>query len=201
MLDIDRYQWPAALRKAIKGNRREAHSRYFQLATIGTDGTPKNRTVVFRGFGESGDSPLAITDTRSRKIVELERTSTTELCWYFPVTREQFRIAGIVQLYDASKDPKDLRQHLWDKLSDAAKTQFYWPAPGTADTDRETEVSELSSSEARTISGSPPTSFAVMSIEPEQVDHLLLHNPQRRIMSHLSQGPSGTLWQAHNVNP
>ncbi|NJL49732.1 MAG: pyridoxamine 5'-phosphate oxidase, partial [Leptolyngbyaceae cyanobacterium SM2_5_2] len=42
--------WRSALGRALHRNRSRPYSRYFQLATVQTNGRPANRTVVFRGF-------------------------------------------------------------------------------------------------------------------------------------------------------
>jgi len=44
--------WRVIIERALQINRNERHSRYFQLATIRPQGTPANRTVVFRGFSQ-----------------------------------------------------------------------------------------------------------------------------------------------------
>ena len=42
--------WRLSLTSALHRNRHLVYSRYFQLATVGLEGRPANRTVVFRGF-------------------------------------------------------------------------------------------------------------------------------------------------------
>ena len=80
--------WQERLEKSISKNKRDAHNRYFQLATISEDGTPRVRMVVFRGFaGSGGSSLLIITDTRSQKVSELESCPLVEIGWYFTHTR------------------------------------------------------------------------------------------------------------------
>jgi hypothetical protein len=93
-------------------------SRYAQLATVSTDGWPTVRTVNIRGPPEELAPPPATagsqqpleqhargvlkfsTDARSSKIAELAASArsskdgraVTELCWFFPMSREQFRL-------------------------------------------------------------------------------------------------------------
>ena len=88
------------LKAALRKNRRDAHHRYFQMATVTAEGHPKNRTVVFRGFCADDTSLLVITDRRSEKIVELEQNAAVEVAWYFTRTREQFRISAVTTCVD-----------------------------------------------------------------------------------------------------
>ena len=67
--------WRVILERALQINRSERHSRYFQLATIRPDGTPANRTVVFRGFSQGTNQLQIITDKRSEKIEQLTHQS------------------------------------------------------------------------------------------------------------------------------
>ena len=140
--------WRGRLETALKVNRRDAHSRYFQLATAGLDGSPQCRTVVFRGFSGDGDHLLAITDARSRKVAEIERDHRAQVHWYFARSREQFRLETCLRLCDASGD-QAVRTALWAKLSDAARAQFFWPEPGAP----------LASDDSLPLTADPPASF------------------------------------------
>ena len=53
MTQIEAPEWRQQLKRAIRGNRRDAHNRYIQFATLGLDGKPRVRMVVFRGFSSS----------------------------------------------------------------------------------------------------------------------------------------------------
>ena len=86
--------WRPCLTLALHRNRRSAQARYAQLATIREDGRPANRTVVFRGFVEETDLLIFTADDRSRKVEQVERAPWAEACWYFPDSREQFRLLG-----------------------------------------------------------------------------------------------------------
>ncbi|MFM7425627.1 MAG: pyridoxamine 5'-phosphate oxidase family protein, partial [Elainella sp.] len=86
--------WRTPLARALHRNRALAYARYFQLATVQHDGKPANRTVVFRGFLEPGNRLKLIADRRSQKIDQLAHQPWAEVCWYFPKTREQFRLSG-----------------------------------------------------------------------------------------------------------
>jgi len=178
--------WRSRLEAALKANRRDAHSRYFQLATGGLDGSRQCQTEVILGF--SGDSAhlLAITDARSQKVAEIKRDRRGQVHWYFARSREQFRLKTSMRLCDASGD-QALRTALWAKLSDAARAQFFWPDPGAP----------LASGDSLPVTEDPPASFWVIDIEPRQVDYLWLGKTHQRIISQRV----GSSWQERSVNP
>ena len=122
--------WRAILSRALHRNRSLANARYFQLATINLQGKPTNRTVVFRGFFNGSNQLQIITDSRSEKINHIKNNSASEICWYFPKTREQFRITGNLTIIDETHDNQTPRSTVWQNLSDSAKQQFTWPYPG-----------------------------------------------------------------------
>lgn len=189
-MDNNDYLWVAALTKALKSNKKEAFSRYFQLATVNAERLPKVRTVVFRGMNNDGCSPLVISDARSAKTQQITQCSSVELCWYFPLSREQFRIMGYATIYSANSTVDEhsmCRARVWQQLSPQAKAQFFWPAPGS---DREDALSD------ECVDVMPDT-FQVISIRPNDVDHLILTNPQRRRVSRFVEGQ----WHAKAVNP
>ncbi len=102
------------------------------MATIRGDGRPANRTIVFRGFVDESPRLAFCSDARSNKVQELARSPWSELCWYFPVTHEQFRIAGptVVAGENADQVLLEARRTLWSQLAEAVRVSFTWPAPG-----------------------------------------------------------------------
>lgn len=181
------YQWRCALDDAIARNRRDAHNRYLQLATI-DDGYPATRYVVFRGFLEDGSLTL-VTDARSEKVRQVARHPGVEVCWYFTRSREQFRIRGLLEFVDGKAPRASLRASVWSRLSEAAREQFFWPTPGA----------ELDQGSAPERDGEGiPESFLLGTLTPERVDHLRLSpTPQQRIVSTVVDGK----WRAVPVNP
>lgn len=99
--------WLVLLERSLERNKDDRSARYFQLATVRADGTPANRTVVFRGFhapasGSGRRTDLKfVTDARSSKVADVEHCSWCEACWYFGETREQYRITGALRLVRA----------------------------------------------------------------------------------------------------
>ncbi len=182
------YFWKNALDDAIRANRGDAHHRYIQLATLGENGYPANRTVVFRGFGEDGILKM-VTDRRSEKTRQVATNNAAEVCWYFTRSREQFRIRGRLSLVDGASRDAEMRLASWRALSDAAREQFYWPAPGEP-----VDTAAAPSVDAET----PPDDFLLVVLTPDRVDHLQLRpTPQRRVIS-VARSEN---WTATAVNP
>ena len=182
--------WLERLKKSIAKNKRDAHNRYFQLATIAADGTPRVRMVVFRGFSDDSLSLSIITDTRSQKISELANCSSVEIGWYFTHTREQYRLRCDSKIYtatDDSQDARDKRERIWSALSEAAKEQFFWLTPGVPE----------GAGEAPGFTATLPDTFAVIVFEPHSVDHLVLAKQQMRTRSVRVDGD----WSEKALNP
>jgi pyridoxamine 5'-phosphate oxidase len=169
--------WRPPLELALDRNP-DAAARFVQLATVRPGGRPANRTLVFRGFRAGSDQLRFATDVRSAKVAEIRHYARGEVCWYFAATREQFRLAGTLELIgadapDAAKRRE--RAELWAALSDAARTQFTWPAPGD---DRAPDGAFAGPAPDPR---QPPASFGLLLLDPDAADHLeLTVLPHRR---------------------
>ena len=186
--------WRLSLAGALHRNRSLVYSRYLQLATVRLDNRPANRTVVFRGFLEPTNQLKFITDSRSQKIEQIHHNNWAEACWYFPNTREQFRLLGQLTLISETDTLlKTARQATWHDLSDAAKSQFYWPES------RQPKSDSTAFLPPEMISREPPSNFYLLLLEPQEVDHLELKGePQNRtIYSYNSEQG----WLQESVNP
>jgi PPOX class probable FMN-dependent enzyme len=188
--------WRSPLARALHRNRAIANARYIQLATVRPDGTPANRTVVFRGFLAGQDDLQFITDRRSEKIAQIRHQALGEVCWYFPKTREQFRIFGILSLItDNDYDPsfQEIRQTLWQSLSDNARLQFTWPSPGHSRAKAVAFESILPNALE------PLPDFCTLLLKATRVDHLELKGePQNRWLYQLDQTKG---WIQKAINP
>ncbi|MGB3309821.1 MAG: Npun_F5749 family FMN-dependent PPOX-type flavoprotein [Nodosilinea sp.] len=185
--------WRSPLARALHRNRSKPYSRYFQLATVTAEGRPANRTVVFRGFLPDTNSLTVVTDRRSAKVTDIAAHPWAEACWYFTETREQFRLAGPIQVVDATAASlADARQNAWQSLSDNARQQFYWPHPARPRTS-EADFSP------QAVDATPPAEFCLVLLTPYQVDHLELRgDPQTRTFY---TQPVDHPWQVEAVNP
>ena len=102
--------WRAALDRALAANAALRHAIYMQVATVRPDGRPACRTVVFRGFMAGADRPTFVTDSRSRKIADIAAQPWAEIAWYFPESREQFRLQGSLTVVPAGGGSAEQQQ-------------------------------------------------------------------------------------------
>lgn len=187
--------WRSAIAHALHRNRSLVYARYLQLATVRADGHPANRTVVFRGFLADTNQLKFITDARSHKIDQIQQQPWAEACWYFPNTREQFRISGYLTLVGSDESHPHLqpaRLATWQELSDAARLQFAWPHPGKQKAD------QAAFNPPPPDPQKPIPNFCLLLLEPTQVDHLELRGePQNRYLYSLNDQE----WFVQAVNP
>ena len=195
--------WRSPLARALHRNRSLPNARYLQLATLRPDGRPANRTVVFRGFWADTDQLQFAIDSRSQKAEQISLQAWGEGCWYFPKTREQFRILGKLTRVSADQSDQVLnqaRERLWQDLSDAARTQFAWAQPGEP---RAADSFTPPTPDPET----PLPNFELLLLDPEQVDHLELRgDPQNRYLysrmqSDRMQTQNDSSWTVQSVNP
>lgn len=188
--------WRTPLARALHRNRSLVNARYFQLATVRADGMPANRTVVFRGFLGDTNSLKIVTDDRSQKAGQINNHPWGEACWYFPKTREQFRLFGkliLVAENDGDADLQKARQIAWQELSDTARLQFAWPEP------LKSKASVEAFSPAQPDPLNPQEHFCLLLLEPTKVDHLELRGqPQNRHLYWLDREKG---WEEEEVNP
>ena len=85
--------WRPLLRGAREREGRSPMARWLQMASVAPDGTPRVRTLVFRGWAGPAALDL-LTDARSAKADELRHQPALELCWLLPKARAQFRLRG-----------------------------------------------------------------------------------------------------------
>ncbi|MDX2272922.1 MAG: pyridoxamine 5'-phosphate oxidase family protein [Cyanobacteriota bacterium] len=191
--------WLSLVQRALHRNRSHPASRYLQLATVDAQGSPHNRTLVFRGFLPSTQQLRLATDSRSEKLEQIQHSSQAEICWYFTKTREQFRITGSIQPITANhpgRAEQAQRQQLWQELSSSGKLLWYWPQPKTEQADMSLYPQQLPDT-----ANQPPETFVLLLLTPTAVDHLQLQGdglyPQCRQLYWLKQGQ----WQTLKVNP
>jgi PPOX class probable FMN-dependent enzyme len=192
--------WRSPLARALHRNRSLVYARYLQLATVRADGRPANRTVVFRGFLDDSDQLKFVTDDRSEKAEQIADHPWAEACWYFPKTREQFRLLGRLTLINADHpDPVlvQAQQKQWQELSDAGRIQFAWSYPGkprAADDPFDPPAPDPLN---------PLPNFSLLLLVAVQVDHLELRGePQNRYRYQWNDQPeSEPEWSVEAINP
>ena len=120
--------WRPLLRGAREREGRSPAARWLQLATVAADGTPRVRTLVFRGWAGPAWLDL-LTDGRSHKCTEVLHQPAVELCWLLPRARSQFRFRGTVLLLDALDLERERNRH-WLQLTPGGRALWGWPSPG-----------------------------------------------------------------------
>ena len=140
-------------------------SRLLQMSTVAPYNTPRVRTVVFRAWTDSFEM-IIFTDKRSQKFGELEVNNNVEICWLFPKAKCQFRFRGNSKI-DSGKDSS----YFWSQLDHHTKSMLSWPKP--------CDKYALDKSEqvfSKKVSNHSHN-FALLKIEVNHVDQLLLHKP------------------------
>ena len=181
--------WRPLLRAAMQREGRSVAARWVQLATTGRDGTPRVRTLVFRGWAGADQLEL-FSDQRSEKVTELANDGAAELCWLFPKARQQYRLRGKVKLITATEQP-ELCQQRWQKLSDTGRAVWGWPTP--ADPLDPTAAFPYQLAETAPL----PEHFVVLRLQVIGVERLNLSpHPHQR-----TRWNADTLWQEQPLNP
>lgn len=181
--------WRPLLRGARQREGRAPGASWLQLASVAADGTPRVRTLVFRGWSDEGDLEL-LTDARSEKPGELSAQGQVELCWLFRKAREQFRLRGIAQLLSVGDDPEALNAH-WQRLAPAGRSVWAWPHPG--------EPFEAAGPWPDSIADGepPPPHLLLIRIQIQRVEQLdLKAHPHRRCC-----WERGDDWIERRLNP
>lgn len=175
--------WRSPIARALHRNRSLPNARYAQLATIDRHNRPTNRTVVFRGWLEPVSQLKFVTDIRSQKALDLladnpkSNHNWAEICWYFPKTREQFRVSGKLVLVTVNCDIDrycKARQEAWQQISDAGRIQFDWATPG-ADLISDLDAVNPTQPDLQ----QPLDNFCLLLLTPVAVDHLDLHGERQ----------------------
>jgi pyridoxamine 5'-phosphate oxidase len=190
--------WRSPLDRALDRNSSLPIARYFQLATVDVDLRPHNRTLVFRGWLEPGSQLQSVTDVRSSKAINLLTGASplAEVCWYFPETREQFRLSGTLKLVTAEctvTSDSEARQRVWAQMSDAGRIQFDWGTPG-ADRSADPQAFNPPQPDPQ----QPSANFCLLLLETIEVVHLELRgDPQNCYSYTIVDGQ----WQMRSINP
>ncbi|SBO43429.1 pyridoxamine 5'-phosphate oxidase family protein [Cyanobium sp. NIES-981] len=120
--------WRPLLKGARQREGRSPAARWLQLATVAADGTPRLRTLVFRGWADGASLDL-LTDGRSAKAAELRHQPGVELCWLLSRARCQFRLRGRLLALPPDLEMGERQRH-WRGLSPGGRALWGWPAPG-----------------------------------------------------------------------
>lgn len=165
-----------------------AKPRVGALATVDDEGRPRVRSVVCRRVEDDGSLWVA-SDSRSEKNGQAASHPFGEIVFWLPSRREQFRLAGTLQVVSGD-DPRRIRA--WHDLSDSARALFFWDRPGAPIFEERGENPERIEVEAKI-----PNSFELLVLSPDRVDALDLNrHPHRRRRWRESES-----WAAEKINP
>lgn len=198
--------WQSMLDVSIRKSRKTRGGNYVQIATVDSNGSPRCRTVVFRGLLKiaSDSSELVamkmITDARSEKVAQINNHSAAcEMVWWFGQSSEQYRFAGNLSLVSSlTSDAQLLRARLdqWKNLTDPAREQFYWEPPGKSFSGSPTVPLGGRNNEGNILP--PPENFLLMLLTPREVKFLRLKDNFALSHSYDSEAKS---WISTRVNP
>lgn len=181
--------WRPLVRGAREREGRSPAARWLQLATVAPDGTPRVRTLVFRGWAGPAVLDL-LTDGRSGKAVELDHQAAVELCWLLPRARTQIRLRGALLALAPEHAQRERMAH-WARLTPSGRALWGWPQPGAPLNPEADFPSELEA-------GVPiPEHFVLLRIAISQVELLELGgSPHRRRRWRADQH-----WAEQQLNP
>ncbi|WP_162558742.1 pyridoxamine 5'-phosphate oxidase family protein [Robertkochia solimangrovi] len=170
------------LKKALKDHKHPF--RYFTLATMGINQTPRLRTVVLRDV----DDELKIsifTDRRSKKVTHIRENNKVCLLFFDHFKLLQVKIDAVAF---PEENPKRIKK-LWEQINEEAKHDYSAAqSPGTKVT-RPDKIEYLNNS----------NHFCVLNIEPYKIEYLQLKRPiHLRVM--YSYEESGQ-WSGHFMVP
>jgi PPOX class probable FMN-dependent enzyme len=193
-------KWKDALLKSLDKNGKLPYSKFFQLATVKPDGKPANRTVVYRDFVGDSTRITFTTDTRTRKVEDFTKQPWAEICWYFPETREQYRLGGNLTLIDenaTAEADKEARQKTWEEMSKSLRAWFAGPTPGAPRTANEEELEKP----PHDTSDPAVPSFGLVIMDVEEVDYVDLLNNQRQVYHSIAASDGQREWKEQALNP
>lgn len=119
-----------------------------------------------------------------------------EVAWYFPITRQQFRIRGELQIIGASHEGllQEARHAKWRGMSESGRSQFAWPHPGLPRLDGD---AALAVDDASLVAAEAPPlpTFCLVVMTPDEVEELSLKKNRRW------QWKASAEWKREEVNP
>ncbi len=141
-------------------------------------------------------------------MTDLAAQPYAEVAWYFPESREQYRLSGRVTVVSSTTPADDqlraARAAAWRAMSDPGRQQFTWPTPGLPRATGEEDADAFSTAPP---SQSDPVAdpFCLCFVEVEAVDFVDLKSNRRRTFLRTGGGMGGEAaagkWTESEVNP
>ncbi|KAL0031693.1 hypothetical protein WJX79_001570 [Trebouxia sp. C0005] len=191
--------WRSALLKSLDLNKELKYSTFFQLATVRPNGKPANRTMVYRGFVGESTKLTFTTDSRSSKMDDVKENPWSEICWYMPESREQYRLSG--KLYIIKSDEKDAElkkiwHEAWSGLSTGGRGWFTWPDASQPRTENDKEFEKDPPGQDE----DPLSNYCLCVLDVFECELSKLRE-KLRIEYHSKEEGGKRVWTQHDMNP
>jgi PPOX class probable FMN-dependent enzyme len=166
----------------------DAGPKIVTLATVDGD-QPDARIIVLRQLTGEGDIVFT-SDARSGKNAQLQANPNATIVAWLPKLKRQCRLQGRIEILEAA-DTR--RRQKWESSSDASRTMFFWPPPGS-----EFNAATSNAPEKITANAAMPDSFSVLVFHPLLVDTLdLTTQPHTRTRWSIHADE----WRSIRINP
>ncbi|NRA93046.1 MAG: pyridoxamine 5'-phosphate oxidase family protein [Psychroserpens sp.] len=170
-------------RELINGFAKKRHPfRYFYLGTIHDD-KPRQRTVVMRKMLPDF-TVVVFTDSRSKKVSDIQSNSNVSALFYHPKKLMQIRLEGRAELVS---DPELLKKH-WNNIPENSRKDYITTlAPGA----------DLKNPDHVDYDQTNPN-FCILHIIPETIEYLQLKRPNHLRVQFTKRGVK---WQGQFLVP
>lgn len=153
----------SVLSRGVADRRAPAHTP--AIATVTRDGIPRLRTVVLRGYSQSGRWIQFHTDRRAAKVDEMTGNSHAAAMIYDPGRKIQIRLGGKAQILEKG----DTYEAAWEKTRPQSRVCYQvTQAPGSILSDPE---DALFSAEETSDGGD---NFLVVRLQFDEIEWLYL---------------------------
>lgn len=176
-------QWIRSLEKSLATNRQLQFYNLLQIAYLDENGGPELEMIKFLQF-ESNEGKIYICsmlDMRTSLCKPIGKCDKVQLLWYFPLTREKYRLTSKATLLTSSNHKESPLSATFIKtwiesLDIEQKKEFHSLQPETITTEKSelTEIDRFNSPEKLEIS----ENFGLGVFEVGQVEYTSLPLPQ-----------------------
>jgi len=137
---------PSWIRSLIKSNSNNEQLEFWRFVNIAyicsKSGMPESEMIKFKNIVTDNNTSylVFVQDNRTKLYQDLEKNPKAELCWFFPLTREKYRIKSKIiriskkDFADNKPEAKFFLEELkkvWDSLDKEEKKGFAELKPGT----------------------------------------------------------------------
>jgi hypothetical protein len=123
-------------------------------------------------------SIITCVDSRSDigKHLLSHETKTVELCWFFTLTKEKYRLKSTVNVLEfktGNEESKEIVQKIWGQQSEDELLSFKRPWPGTEKVEIKDELQKYEPQ----VEDEIPDNFKIIQFIPLSVDHYMYAPP------------------------